>query len=145
MLQLVFLTMHKTYSSSLTLFFPPLLLSFILSQTIWTCKMWKKHADEEERKDSSEGIWLVLIWKYYLSSSEINYWSELAVLREKEEHHRQPRWARSGRQICGHDHKKHTNPRPVELCSCPFIKEIKSLSLFLLGQNFMWSDCSSRI
>lgn len=76
---------------------------------------------EEERKDSSKGIWLVLIWKYCFTSSELNYWSELAVLREQAESHRQPRWARSGRQICHRDHGEHMNPWSVELCSCPFI------------------------
>lgn len=38
----------------------------------------KKIQEEgEERKDHSEGIWLVLIWKYCFTSSEPNYWSEL--------------------------------------------------------------------
>lgn len=45
---------------------------------------------EEERKDSSEGIWLVLIWKYCFTSSELNYCSELVVLREQAQSHRSP-------------------------------------------------------
>lgn len=45
------------------------------------CKK-KMQEGEEERKDSSKGIWLVLIWKYCFTSSELNYRSELAVLRE---------------------------------------------------------------
>lgn len=45
---------------------------------------------EEERKDSSEGIWLVLIWKYCFTSYELNYWSELAVLREQAPSHHSP-------------------------------------------------------
>lgn len=45
---------------------------------------------EEERKDSSEGIWLVLIWKYCYTSSELNYCSELVVLREQAQSHRSP-------------------------------------------------------
>lgn len=34
----------------------------------------------EKRTGHSEGIWLVLIWKYCFTSSEPNYWSELIVL-----------------------------------------------------------------
>lgn len=45
---------------------------------------------EEERKDSSEEIWLVLIWKYCFTSSEPNYWSELAVLGEEALSHHSP-------------------------------------------------------
>ena len=103
-------------------------------------KKKKKKAQEgegEERKDSSEGIWLVLIWKYCFTSSELNYWSELAVLREQAERHRQPRWARSGRQICHHDHGEHMNPWSAERCSCPFILQIKSASLLLLDSDFI--------
>ena len=92
---------------------------------------------EEERKDSSKGIWLVLIWKYCFTSSELNYWAELAVLREQAERHRQPRWARSGRQICHRDHGEHMNPWSVLLCSSPFIQRIKSVSLLLLGSDFI--------
>ena len=92
---------------------------------------------EEERKDSSEGIWLVLIWKYCFTSSELNYWSELAVLGEQAERHRQPRWARSGRQICHCGHGEHMNPWSVELCSRLFIQRIKSASLLLLGSDFI--------
>lgn len=77
---------------------------------------------EEERKDSSKGIWLILIWKYCFTSSELNYWPELAVLTEQAERHRQPRWARSGRQICHRDHGEHMNPWSAELCSCAFIQ-----------------------
>lgn len=98
--------------------------------------------EEEERKDSSKGIWLVLIWKYCFTSSELNYWSELAVLREQAERHRQPRWARSGRQICHRDHGEHMNPWSVELCSCLFIQRIKSASLLLLGSDFILRDSS---
>lgn len=92
---------------------------------------------EEERKDSSKGIWLVLIWKYYFTSSELNYWPELAVLREQAVCHRQPRWARSGQQICHSNHGEHMNPCSVELWSCPFIQWIKSVSLLLLGSDFI--------
>lgn len=98
---------------------------------------------EEERKDSSKGIWLVLIWKYCFTSSELNYWSELAVLRKQAERHRQPRWARSGRQISHRDHGEHMNPWSVELCSCPFIRRIKSVSLLLLGSDFILRGSSS--
>lgn len=92
---------------------------------------------EEERKDSSKGIWLVLIWKYCFTSSELNYRSELVVLREQADFHRQPRWARSGRQICHHDHSEHMNSWSVKLCCCPFIQRIKSVSLLLLGLDFI--------
>lgn len=77
---------------------------------------------EEERKDSSKGIWLILISKYCFTSSELNYWPELVVLGEQAERHRQPRWARSGRQICHHDHGEHMNPWSVELSSRLFIQ-----------------------
>lgn len=93
--------------------------------------------EEEERKDSSKGIWLILIWKYCFTSSELNYWSELAVLREQAERHWQPRWARSGRQICHCDHGEHMNPWSVELCSFPFVQRIKGVSLLLLGLDFI--------
>lgn len=73
------------------------------------------HEREEERKDSSKGIWLVLIWKYCFTSSELNYWPELAVLRKQAERHRRPRWARSGRQICHRDRGEHMNPCSVVL------------------------------
>ena len=96
-----------------------------------------QEGEGEERKDSSEGIWLVLIWKYCFTSSELNYWSELAVLREQAERHRQPRWARSGRQICHRDHGEHMNPWSAERCSCPFILRIKSASLLLLDWDFI--------
>lgn len=57
------------HPSSLTFFFSLLLLPFILSQTFFghvRCKKKMQEGGEEERKDSSEGIWLVLIWKYCL-------------------------------------------------------------------------------
>lgn len=44
----------------------------------------------EERKDSSEGMWLTSIWKYCFTSSELNYWSELAVLWEQAQSHCSP-------------------------------------------------------
>lgn len=50
----------------------------------------KMQEGEEERRDSSEEIWLVLIWKYCFTSSEPHYWSELAVLREQALSHRSP-------------------------------------------------------
>lgn len=53
-------------------------------------KKEKMQEGEEERKDSSEGIWLVLIWKYCYTSSELNYCSELVVLREQAQSHRSP-------------------------------------------------------
>lgn len=92
---------------------------------------------EEERKDSSGGIWLVLIWKYCFTSSELNYLSELAVLREQAERHRQPRWARSGRRNCHHDHSEHVDPWSVDFCSSFFfIYDWSKVSfLFLLGSD----------
>lgn len=92
---------------------------------------------EEERKDSSKGIWLVLIWKYCFTSSELNYWPEPAVLREQAVRHRQPRWARSGQQICDSNHGERMNPWSAELWSCPFIQWIKSVSLLFLGSDFI--------
>jgi len=97
----------------------------------------------KRRKDSSKGIWLVLIWKYCFTSSELNYWSELAVLGEQAERHRQPRWARSGRQICHRDHGKHMNLWSVELCSWPFIQRIKSGSSLLLLASDLYSGATS--
>jgi len=81
----VCLTKHKTCSSSLSLFFFLSSTSpFHLQPDVFghvRCKK-KMQEGEEERKDSSKGIWLVLIWKYYFSSSEQNYCSELTVLGE---------------------------------------------------------------
>lgn len=52
----------------------------------------KKNAGRrrKEREDSSKGIWLVLIWKYCFTSSELNYWSELGVLGKQAACHTGP-------------------------------------------------------
>lgn len=65
------------------------------ARCFWTCVQYKKKKKKiqeggEEKKDHSEGIWLVLIWKYCFTSSEPNYWSELVVLSEPAHSHRSP-------------------------------------------------------
>lgn len=95
----------------------------------------KKNAGRR-RKDSSKRIWLILIWKYYYSSAEVNYWSELGVLREQAEHHRLPRWARSGQQICHHDHSELMNPWFVRPCSCPLSAADQKCFFIIVGLGF---------
>lgn len=94
------LWIKKKHPSTLSI----LLLSFatrILSssaRSFWTCKMQKKMQEGgEERKDSSEGMWLTSIWKYCFTSSELNYWSELAVLWEQAQSHCSP----DGQEVAG--------------------------------------------
>lgn len=80
-------------------FFFPLYVSFFSSASTFhpqpdvfghVRREHKMQEGEEERKDSSEEIWLVLIWKCCFTSSEPNYWSELAVLRDQAQSHRSP-------------------------------------------------------
>lgn len=85
------LSKKKKGSSFLIFSLSILLLSFHPKPNVFGhVRCEKKQEGEEERKDSSEGIWLILIWKYCFTSSEPNYCFELAVLGEQAQSHHSP-------------------------------------------------------
>lgn len=131
--------------------------SFFHSQpdVFWTCKKKKKYR-KERKKDSSEEIWIVLIWKYSFTSSDLNYWVELAVLREQAQRHRGPRWTGTGLHICPCEHWSFPTGHQSRLCVCVglrsepmlwgmFLEESPDASAFVLLPACVvcWSVCET--
>lgn len=101
------------------------------ARCFWICVKYflKIQEGEEKSKDHSGEIWLILIWKYCLTSAEPNYLSELVVLSEPAHSH----YSTDGQGVVRKsvtEHGVHMNPWFFN--SPPFMQQIRSTSLLLL-------------